>query len=333
MMSSFKDLRRQIYIDEESYENTLAHYAQDETSYAEQFEKDPRSKPGDHASTLQFWASTRWETLQLRYTGGAPLVELREYLEQVVLAQESYMLENDDLTGADYAPPFRLADMIDNYVDYLGLLCFAILLHREDLIPRIFRLIDGTYDGADAVLEELFKFYIPDRPSLDSWLWEKPYRTLLDAIDSEGKERESFMRKYVSTWYKSMKGQAHFWGKHEQIEPAFSPYHGYWAVCAAAFTYLYDIDDSSYRDEVVYPKDLVDFARSAPRRAVVLDDGVQLLRVLGGQPCPKEGKWFSPAKIDSTRYFKAGEVMPSFDASEYGATIWQWVYDPSDSRG
>lgn len=35
-------------------------------------------------------------------------------------------------------------------------------------------------------------------------------------------------------------------------------------MCAAAFTYLYDIDDASYRAETVYPKDLVDYARGMP---------------------------------------------------------------------
>ena len=67
-----------------------------------------------------------------------------------------------------------------------------------------------------------------------------------------------------------MKGKVHFWGKHEKIKPEFTPYLGYWAMCAGAFTYLYDIDDSSYRDELVYPKDLVDYARSIPRKTDVL---------------------------------------------------------------
>ena len=35
----------------------------------------------------------------------------------------------------------------------------------------------------------------------------------------------------------------------------------YWAPID---TYLYDIDDSAYRDELVYPKDLVDYARKSP---------------------------------------------------------------------
>ena len=34
----------------------------------------------------------------------------------------------------------------------------------------------------------------------------------------------------------------------------------------------------------------------------------------------------TPAKVDSRRVFKQGEVMPDLD-SNYGATIWQWEID------
>jgi hypothetical protein len=50
------------------------------------------------------------------------------------------------------------------------------------------------------------------------------------------------------------------------------------------------------------------------------------LRVEGGEFCPQAGYWFTPAKSDSRRHFKEGELMPVFD-SDYGSTIWQW--DPN----
>ena len=46
-------------------------------------------------------------------------------------------------------------------------------------------------------------------------------------------------------------------------------------------------------------------------------------RVSGGDVCAVSGYYFSPARIDSRRYFSAGEKMPEF-TSDYGATIWQW---------
>ncbi len=46
------------------------------------------------------------------------------------------------------------------------------------------------------------------------------------------------------------------------------------------------------------------------------------LRVEGGQHCPQAGYWFTPAKPDSRRHFKDGEIMPAFQ-TDYGTTIWQ----------
>ncbi|MED5618020.1 hypothetical protein [Ideonella sp. BN130291] len=47
------------------------------------------------------------------------------------------------------------------------------------------------------------------------------------------------------------------------------------------------------------------------------------LRCAAGQPCPREGWWFTPSKANSRRPFHQGEVMPAF-TTDYGATHWQW---------
>lgn len=47
------------------------------------------------------------------------------------------------------------------------------------------------------------------------------------------------------------------------------------------------------------------------------------LRCQSGQPCPRDGFWFTPARPDSRRRFAQGEVMPE-TGGDYGATIWQW---------
>ena len=50
---------------------------------------------------------------------------------------------------------------------------------------------------------------------------------------------------------------------------------------------------------------------------------VERLRCEAGQPCPKDGFWSTPAKQNSRRAFKQGELMPSL-GGDYGLTIWQW---------
>ena len=88
---------------------------------------------------------------------------------------------------------------------------------------------------------------------------------------------------------------------------------------------LWDIDDSSYRDHLVYPKDLADWARE--HRAEVLPSGPD--RTTGGELCLRAGWWFTPALKGSRRYFKHGEVMPVIEGGDYGSTFWQWDVDQS----
>lgn len=325
---SFVGQRRQHYINRICYENTLKRLEQDNILLLK--------KAQDHA-TNSFAASTAlgaiasniWFAFQLKFTAGAGLESLAFELPIVVDAYERYVEEVEKLSDEEYFPPFPMEEIVDEYVDYLNLICFSILLHREDLLPRIHGLVKDTdYDGSDAVIEELLKFFLPDRPELDRWNWDMPYKLLLDSIDNpDANGRAQEMKEYVRSWYRGMRGKAHFWGKHEQIKDAFSPYSGYWATCAAAFTYLYDIDDKLYREELVYPKDLVDFARSMPRGIVTDQDGSMILRVLGGQKCPRDGMWFSPARVNSKKYFKKNDEMPIYFEADYGETIWQWVSD------
>jgi len=319
----FAEQRRQPFLDEQSYRSTLELFNSDLNFLREKL-KDAEYQH-EKASALSSRANRLWFTFQLRLTAGENLDELAKFLTTVVEGFEEWVDALDTVSDDEYDPPFVLDDVIDTYVDYLNLLSAAVLLHREDLIPRICALNEGTdYEKSDAVIEDLLGFFLPDRPTLDGWYW-KAYTPLLEAIDQDTPaERASGMRKFVKGWYKSMKGVAHFWGKHEKIKPEFSPYYGYWTMCAAAFSYLYGIDDSTYRDELVYPKEMADYARSKPRNPVKLHDGSSILRVLGGQLCPADGQWFSPAKPDSGRHFKKGDMMPVFD-SEYGQSIWQIV--------
>jgi hypothetical protein len=318
----FYNRRRQIYLTEDSYRNTIAQLeAESSVPVA------PGLSPEDICRNLKAISFDKWFIFNLKYTAGESLSNLADALDAIVLAYEQYVDALDELSDDQYYPPFIMNDLIDTYVDYLNLVCAAILLRREDLIERICALNEGTdFDGADAVLEELFKFFLPERPELNYWLWDKPYRKLLDAIDSDNAvEMRAEMKNYVQSWYTDMKGQAIFWGKHEKIKPEFTPYQGYWAMCAAAFTFLYDIDDSAYRDETVYPKDLVDYARSIPRNGNIHGKLAKPLRVVGGEPCPKSGLWFSPAKAESQGHFSAGTIMPDFPDAQYGLTIWQWL--------
>ncbi|CAM2145245.1 type VI immunity family protein [Paraburkholderia tropica] len=53
-------------------------------------------------------------------------------------------------------------------------------------------------------------------------------------------------------------------------------------------------------------------------------EGVAMSSVPGGEPCPNEGWWQTPAKPGSRRHFLQGEIMPVIERSAWGATYWTW---------
>ncbi|WP_122671643.1 PoNe immunity protein domain-containing protein, partial [Pseudomonas viridiflava] len=89
---------------------------------------------------------------------------------------------------------------------------------------------------------------------------------------------------------------------HLDIEGDDGSYVGYWAFEAGAIAFLYDIDDSKI-DHMVYPKDLVVYARNYQGA-----NGTQINRVVAGDPCTKTGYWFTPAQANSRRHFQQGEI-------------------------
>lgn len=62
---------------------------------------------------------------------------------------------------------------------------------------------------------------------------------------------------------------------------------------------------------------------SDPVGSTTLAQDTAASRCLAGQPCPREGWWFTPAKADSRQHFAQGQMMPAV-GGDYGTTIWQW---------
>ncbi|MFW9086844.1 PoNe immunity protein domain-containing protein [Pseudomonas sp. P2758] len=117
-------------------------------------------------------------------------------------------------------------------------------------------------------------------------------------------------------WYSAFR-QASWHDTHLQGEEGNCV--GYWAFEAGAIAFLYGIDDSKI-DHMVYPKDLVEYARNHP-----ISNASQVARIDAGQPCSKTGYWFTPAQANSRRRFSHREIMPEFGESNSNHTIWYWT--------
>lgn len=58
----------------------------------------------------------------------------------------------------------------------------------------------------------------------------------------------------------------------------------------------------------------------------------RIQRVPGGEACPHNGWWHTPAAKDSRRYFNQGDTMPSIEGSSYGDTYWLWDANQDSPR-
>jgi hypothetical protein len=332
MMSKepFHVLRRQQFLGEK-------HYVEDLKATDEGIEYF-RAHPSGVGSTesdkwMQSWHTVSnhyFERLCLRFTAGESIDSLRTELDLVVSAFEHYGKLLWENTQDRNEPVFQFA-VLDEYCQLMQLIGLCFLLHRRDLLPRIAAMQDGeggkSNGGADTLFEELMAYGLgPDSRFESDWLChKKPYEPLFHGLTettpAKGlKELDLFLKH----WYKDLAGT----GWHDSHKPDEQGnqggYYGYWSFEAGAAVLLLGIeDDSSLHKYLYYPKDLVAWAREHAALTENSEKASVRLRALAGQPCPREGFWLTPAKADSRRHCKAGELMPDV-GGDYGVTIWQW---------
>lgn len=309
--------RRQKFLSEKLYANLCAHFDGVEDFWKENaMEADsPEQEASLKARHLQVAVLDK---LILTYTAGAPIETLIPMLELLV---EKYEIYQEALSHYEQKPtisPLSIDDWLDEYEECVQVISLCILLQRTDLLKRFARLIDNAdYSGDDTLYEDLLRKILPNRQDVDLW-YHDVYTSLIRAVYVEDKKESSqLLKKYCDEWYPAFE-QAPWHDSHLNWGDEGS-YVGYWAFEAAAIAFLYNIDDSKV-DHMVYPKDLVAYARNSSPAP----NATQIGRVEAGQPCPRAGYWFTPAQNNSLRLFKQGELMPAIDASNWGDTLWYW---------
>jgi hypothetical protein len=328
---SFHLQRRQQFLGESYYLQTMKEIP----AVIEMFTKAPAGSGDTEAEgwaiSARRIAANRFEELFLLYTAGEAIEPLRHRLETVVAAYERYgdlLWKN---TQDRNEPVFQFA-VLDEYCQLMQLIGLCFLLHRRDLLPRIAAMQDGeggkSNGGADTLFEELMAYGLGPETRFESdWLChKKPYEPLFHGLTettpAKGlKELDLFLKH----WYKDLAGT----GWHDSHKPDEhgnqGGYYGYWSFEAGAAVLLLGIeDDSSLYRYLYYPKDMVAWARQNMNLADTAAGKASIrLRCEAGQPCPREGWWFTPARMNSRRHFKTGEIMPDLK-SDWGMTIWQW---------
>lgn len=344
--------RRQKFIYEALYRNTHSSLTDEIRSCIDSIRNDdlnPRLLVDAQASAFQ----EMFHLWMLEYTAGKELNILASQLPSIV---DEFVRWNDANV------PFRFwlrekfkgrgrnTDLTVCAVDFnnqttyeltLQLLSVAILIRDGRSINRIVAaMASNRYQ--DALYEQLISGYVKDpQDEMEEVLHEEPYAILIESYFEENTESSvSHVQSYLKQWYRHQDG-ARWYDAHKKIRDDEAFYYGYWAFEAGATCYLLDIDDSGI-DHMVYPKDLVAYGRKLRNEGRVTSDfdtplaldeyPLSRLRCEAGQPCPQEGWWLTPAQTNSRRRFKQGDIMPAFEDSHFGSTIWQWDIDQTGPK-
>ncbi|NVD71553.1 DUF1911 domain-containing protein [Duganella sp. BJB1802] len=332
----FHERRRQQFLYEDLYEKTREN--QLALIEGELENKKISNDALDNSSIHQFLHLEAFWIWMLDYTAGVSIDELAPRISGIVDTFETWnevdqtLQKEATLEFPEYGPyEYQAApdfSVLFDYENTLQLLSIAILLRDLRSIKRIIHML-RSHCGQDGLFEELIGGYIEDEMTLSSCVLGKPYDILLQVFHEEDDQQAlDLVQQYLRQWYPAMKDHPRWYDGHLRIKKqGYAPYYGYWAFEAAATVYLLDLDGSRI-DHLVYPQDLVDYARKLREEdrytGQESETSSHFGRAEGGQPCPRTGFWETPAKLHSRSHFKQGDILPIFDGSEYGGTIWQW---------
>lgn len=311
-MDDFSNRRRQRFVSEAYYEFWSRYHRDALVQWSTQLPKNGTEEE-KQAYAADRRAQTRFELMLLRYTAGEPIEELREELEDVVAAYEEYAQRQAAVHRPGW-PPLRLSE-VEDYERTVQLIGLGHLLHRRDLLPRIAAMEDPFYEGEDGLYEDMLAYAIKGRYEVDTCMHDSYLDCLNSIYGEDDEERLTDMNTYLEQWYASM-SDVSWHDSHLNLSNEWGLYFGYWAIEAAALAYILKLDDTSLREHIVYPKDLVDFARTfiESEKSPPVATGRQVVRT--GQTCPETGIWKAQGHNVPGVRVQQGERMPEVFAPD-----------------
>ncbi|MFJ2683067.1 PoNe immunity protein domain-containing protein [Pseudomonas sp. NPDC087342] len=255
--------RRQRFIVDSYYRKSIHLYDTTESRWAGQT-MQADSPDQERSLRTGYFKAAALNALLISYTAGETIESLIPRLEKLISSYETYQ---QALAAEEREPdisPLAVDDWPEHYEECVQVISLCILLRRTDLLTRFVALIDrGGYVHEDTLYEDLLRKHLPDRADLDEW-FHGLYTPLIRAIyATEPEESSHLLKHYCEAWYPAFASlQTNWHDSHLDIEDDDGNYVGYWAFEAGAIAFLYGIDDSQI-DHMVYPKDLVAYARRA----------------------------------------------------------------------
>lgn len=211
---------------------------------------DPSRVGEDRVRDAQHYFAYALNLVKCAYGMGESAAVIAEHADELLRARASYLQAQHQVPSGPYAFDVDRAQ----YVLPVEVLAIARLTDRP--IQSINEIVELNGNlGVDTVYDFLAQ---PQNPiqSPGSVAYPKPYQQLLAVIEADPGSRPALMKAFLKVWYSQNRGLV-WWGQHTTIPKGRYMYVGYWCFEAAAVTKLLDIDDSSYRDNQYYPRDLV----------------------------------------------------------------------------
>lgn len=193
----------------------------------------------------------------LKYSAGYSIEECKNLTLETI---KNYIISENHKDNE----PDKFNDYIGVYEDGLRLTCLSILFNIDTLIIEdLKKTFDETKGKSDFLLDNLLKFRINFQKSSEKLIFPKFYSQLAEVFSN--KNKEECVKKYLENWYNLMKSTSWHNTHKKSKTGSVSSFVGYWAIEAAAVTYVLEIDDTSYKKMPYYPADLVDYARSSKK--------------------------------------------------------------------
>jgi len=316
MSEDFDSKRRQRFLDEGYFKWRMELLDDNIAYWSENIAPNGSDENEQKALAQRYLVSDVYRRFLLMYTGGASIELMRSEFEPVIEAYERYT-KAQRLNRQDASEPPLVFEEIGEYETVMQLIGFCYLLHRRDLLPRIVEMFDPSYRGKDTLYEDLLAYELEGRINVDSWYHDVPYRPLVFSLYRETKkESVEDVSEYLEAWYRGMAAAPWHDGHLEAKKNGMGTYVGYWTVEAAAVAFLLELDDSSFRDHLLYPKDLADFARNFKEPAKSTPASAGQLSVRTGQTCPETGIWRAQGHNVPGVMVQQGERMPEVFAPD-----------------
>jgi hypothetical protein len=187
------------------------------------------------------------------YTTGQPIDNIQHAAKQLI---------NDYYNYVNFSSESLAEGELEDYIKCTWILSFAYFFNAERSdVEKIMSHI--PYTGKDKLIDRLIAAIIPEHPVSQDIAFPDVYKPICDAMGVYDKDaRDVLVQLFLKKYYPSLKKHDVTWyDSHKEKDPEYNFHTGYWVFELAAIAVAIGWDDTDFRDNMYYPKDLADWKR------------------------------------------------------------------------